>query len=677
MIWAPRGSPSQNALIQRALAACDFPFDALAPSLHAEGKTSIAVEWADLSRSARAGGSGHHHDEPAPEAPPAEPGGHSHEDGVHSVEREVDGRSRVLGLFYLPPYTRVVLDLSLEQNPALAIEVFLAEAAHAVDYHYMVPRGGMRRAVWNALHSIPGPAGDPIPESGDVDHGHSWFDGPAGYSSWVGEAFMEAFVEAFAPSVPVTIQLAHPVSPDMAALVRTALLAPLAPPPPESPPPPPPGRVYRGRYRAVYHDSHARIQPVEWYASAEVAEAAGLRACRTCKPAGATRTLGDDDLLDGCGAGDEGARGLEDSDVDPEWLCLFPPDLVGPVEWLAEQWRALFPPDGPPMPPARGGWDVCKVIDSEGEVQPTVAELMTSVDGARAALGRDLGLGDRLRAEVLNVVEVAGWRTRGSATYNPGPHLCHHTAGAGSALRIVTEGRSDLPGPLSQTNSHRDGRVFLVASGRANHAGPGGHMGESGNSRCSGDEADHLGTRSEGWPAARRLIRAKVANAQIKGRGRGPEYVVRHATWATPPGRKPDVVVLGPEDTDAGIRDAVRRLRASGPGPNPTPRKEDPVQLITSDVIPPGGTAPFAVAPVRVAAYGPAHVSVCADFVPAGATVRLAVADGDGRHQIVEDLPLRTGRTYGFEIAAGALKAGSIHNKSPVPVVVLVEHFLA
>ena len=101
------------------------------------------------------------------------------------------------------------------------------------------------------------------------------------------------------------------------------------------------------------------------------------------------------------------------------------------------------------------------------------------------------------------------------------------------------------------------------------------------------------------------------------------------------------------------------------------------MQLITSGIVQPGEVAPFAVAPVRVAAYGPAHVSVCADFVPAGSTVRLAVADGDGKHQITEDLPLKTGRTYGFEIAAGPLKAGSIHNKSTVPVVVLVEHFLA
>ena len=258
-IWNLRGTPAQNALVERALALSDFPDEVMAPSLHGEGRSAIDVDWADLSARgavARSGGAGH-----------------AHEDGVHTVEREVDGRSRVLGLFYLPPYTRVVLDVSLEQHPDLAVEVFLAEAAHAVDYHWMVPKG-LRRAVWNILHGTPSATGE-IAESGDVDHGHSWFDGPAGYASWAGEAVMEAVTEAFAPGVRVTIQLDHPVSPEMAAQVRAALLAPLGPAP---------KRVFRGTRRTVFHDEHRSVTPVEWYPSAAEATAAGLRPCRTCRP---------------------------------------------------------------------------------------------------------------------------------------------------------------------------------------------------------------------------------------------------------------------------------------------------------------------------------------------------------------------------------------------------------
>lgn len=564
-LFALRGTPSQNAIVADALARCDFPFELLAPSLAAEGKQAVAVEWADLSARTRAAGGGDHdHDEP-----------HGHADGVHSIERVVDGRRRVLGLFYLPPYTRVVLDVGLEQAPQLAMEVFLAEAAHAVDYHWMVPAGWMRRAVWNALHSIPGREGSPVPESGDVDHGHSWFDGPGGYATWVGEAFMEAFVEAFAPTVPVTIQLDHPVSPDKAVLVREALL-PAPPPPAPAPPRDPAARVYRGTYRAVYHDSHRRIEPVQWYESALDAEADGLRPCRTCKPAGGTRAYDvDDDLLDGCGAGDD-ARGLTDPyRFDPELVALFPGDLVGPVDWLADQWRTLFA-DGPNPPHVPGAYDVCKVIDSEGEVAPIVAELMAGDPDARAAYGRDLGLGDRLRAEGCQLVEVAGHRTRGSATYAPRAHLSHHTGGPGSALWVIINGRSDLPGPLSQTNTHRDQRVFLVACGRANHAGPGGWLGATGNSQCSGDEADNDGR--EPWGPQAHVTRSRVAAAQLKGRGLDHRWHCRHAEWADPPGRKPDVhSVIGA--TMRAVTAGIMRPAPPAPAPPPDPEEDEPMLI--------------------------------------------------------------------------------------------------
>jgi len=199
---------------------CDFPFDVLAPSLAREGKASIAVDWEDLSAFGFVA---------------LEDAEHTHEHGVHTISRVVDGRSRVLGLFYLPPYTRVVLDNLLESRPALAMEVFLSEGAHAVDYHYMT--NAMRVAVWNALHEDNQDLaeGTTVEESGDLNHGHSWFDGPAGYSTWVGEAFMAAFVKAFAPSIPVTITLAHPTSDEAAHVIRHAVS-----PEPHEPPVPAP-----------------------------------------------------------------------------------------------------------------------------------------------------------------------------------------------------------------------------------------------------------------------------------------------------------------------------------------------------------------------------------------------------------------------------------------------------
>jgi hypothetical protein len=243
------------------------------------------------------------------------------------------------------------------------------------------------------------------------------------------------------------------------------------------------------------------------------------------------------DELDGCQAVIDSTDDVTDELA--ELLCLFPGDLAGPVGWLAEQWRELFA-DGIPAP-LPGAYDVCKVIDPEtGDAHPSIADLMAAPPDARGAArslaGYDLGLLRRLRAEGVNVAEVAGWQTRGSASYDPGPHLDHHTGGAGSALQVIINGRPDLPGPLSQTNQHRDGRVFLVAAGRANHAGPGGWKGYSGNSGCSGNERDNTG--SEPWPPGSHLIAAKVAVAQLRGRDAPADLYCRHAEWAGP--RKPD-----------------------------------------------------------------------------------------------------------------------------------------
>lgn len=211
MIFDLAGTPAQQQTIRDALARCDFPFDRLRDSLAREGKDRIRVDWEDLSRYGSTAAADDH--------------------GAHTIVREVEGRSRVLGLFYLPPHTRIVMHSTLAGS--LAHEVFLAEAAHAIDYHHMTP--AHRRAVWNALHADHQDVAEVIPESGDVDHGHSWFDGDAGYGSWVGEALMEGFVRAFAPTVPVTISLDHPVTPAAAQAIREALVPTTQPEPEPAP----------------------------------------------------------------------------------------------------------------------------------------------------------------------------------------------------------------------------------------------------------------------------------------------------------------------------------------------------------------------------------------------------------------------------------------------------------
>lgn len=254
-----RGDVRQTELVRSALAVCDFPWELLEPSLRAEGRSAVTVTFDDLSRFQVAG---------------ADHGqAHDHADGAHTIEREIEGRRAVLGLFYLPPHTKIVLERRLVDHPDLLREVFVAEAAHLVDYHWIVPaRPTARAAIWNALHADhhdvdPGAV---LPESGDIGHGHSWFDGPAGYATWVGEALMEAFARAFAPSVPVTMSMAHPTSAAAAAEIRAALLA---------------GTVFRGRSSSrVFHDAHRRIRRGQVFPDAATAAASGLKPCRVCRP---------------------------------------------------------------------------------------------------------------------------------------------------------------------------------------------------------------------------------------------------------------------------------------------------------------------------------------------------------------------------------------------------------
>lgn len=82
-----------------------------------------------------------------------------------------------------------------------------------------------------------------------------------------------------------------------------------------------------------------------------------------------------------------------------------------------------------------------------------------------------------LRAAGLKVVEVPGWEKRGRpGAFNPVGILCHHTVTGtnwtdSAVVNLLRNGRRDLAGPLAQFGLGRDGTVYVVAAGRANHAG--------------------------------------------------------------------------------------------------------------------------------------------------------------------------------------------------------------
>ena len=136
---------------------------------------------------------------------------------------------------------------------------------------------------------------------------------------------------------------------------------------------------------------------------------------------------------------------------------------------------------------------------------------------------RDLGIADRLREAGLVVEEQPGWQSRGRADgFEPNGVMWHHTAAAlgkdAPSLGIVTNGRSDLPGPLCQVLITRSNVCIVIASGRANHAGSGAWNGlpDRGNSTKYGIEVENTGYNStEPWRLDQLFVLGKATAALI------------------------------------------------------------------------------------------------------------------------------------------------------------------
>jgi peptidoglycan hydrolase-like protein with peptidoglycan-binding domain len=150
----------------------------------------------------------------------------------------------------------------------------------------------------------------------------------------------------------------------------------------------------------------------------------------------------------------------------------------------------------------------------------------------------------------VKVAEQPGWRDRGVGDMGAVKGvICHHTAGALNgnmpSLGVVTNGRDDLPGPLSQLCLGRDGTFFVVAAGRANHAGKGNWQGLStGNSSFIGIEAENTGfltgPKADPWPAIQLDAYRRGVAAILKKIGADAIMACGHKEYALPVGRKND-----------------------------------------------------------------------------------------------------------------------------------------
>ena len=185
-------------------------------------------------------------------------------------------------------------------------------------------------------------------------------------------------------------------------------------------------------------------------------------------------------------------------------------------------------------------------------------------------MGHRTDLADLLRVDPVlapRVVELAGWRERGSSTFSPLGFVWHHTAGplSGNApsLAICTYGRTGLPGPLCNLFLARDGTVYVVAAGRANHAGSGSWRGLTGNSSVWGLEIENTGygtgPKAEPWSPLILDLAARIVRALRVD----PDLACHHKEWTS---RKVDMHTVG----GAAMREAVRKIDYTAP-PSPAP----------------------------------------------------------------------------------------------------------
>jgi peptidoglycan hydrolase-like protein with peptidoglycan-binding domain len=189
---------------------------------------------------------------------------------------------------------------------------------------------------------------------------------------------------------------------------------------------------------------------------------------------------------------------------------------------------------------------------------------------------RLLWMTEVLRAAGLKVSEVDGWRDRGrDAMGRILGVVCHYTGTVSDqnmpTLRTLVVGRTDLPGPLSQLGLGRDGTYYVIASGRANHAGRGTWNGiDGGNTHFIGIEAENSGRRGDTWPAVQLDAYQRGVAAILAHAGRTAASCCGHREYARPAGRKPDPGF----DMDVFRTAVAGLLSGSVVTPPPIPRAE-------------------------------------------------------------------------------------------------------
>jgi hypothetical protein len=166
-----------------------------------------------------------------------------------------------------------------------------------------------------------------------------------------------------------------------------------------------------------------------------------------------------------------------------------------------------------------------------------------------------------LRAEGLKVVEVktdglspAKHNRNSKGSWGP-VHgvMIHHTVTKGTAntVEICRKGYASLPGPLCHGVIGKDGVVYVVGYGRANHAGLGdpdvlnavkaesymtvppadNQATEDGNRHFYGFECENLGDGKDPWPTKQYVAIVKAAAALERAHKWTEKSTIGHLEW--------------------------------------------------------------------------------------------------------------------------------------------------
>lgn len=192
-----------------------------------------------------------------------------------------------------------------------------------------------------------------------------------------------------------------------------------------------------------------------------------------------------------------------------------------------------------------------------------------------------------LRGAGLKVVETPGWITRGFAAQDlieVRGVLWHHTATNRAAfdrdncptLNMLINGRSDLPGPLCNLALGRDGTVYVVATGVANHAGSGvlGNIPrDMGNHYLIGIEMESSGVQPWDWTPEQLEVAPKLGAALERGylQGFPPELRIQAAHYEYSDAGKIDP--SGWPGAMDGLRASINHILAAPVATKPTPAK--------------------------------------------------------------------------------------------------------